>query len=81
MAASTSLCTDNRLILVTALISILIADDLSADQLNVLGAFLTSIGDLLALKAAQLSVAPQKNIKQQICDLEEQIKKLKESIG
>jgi len=49
--------------------------------LNVLGAFLTSIGDLLALKAAQLSVAPQKNIKQQICDLEEQIKKLKESIG
>lgn len=81
MAASTSFCADNQLILVTALISILISDDLSADQLSVLGAFLTSIGDLLALKAAQLSAAPQKNVKQQIQALEDQIKKLKDSIG
>lgn len=82
MSCLASLCSsDNKLIIASALVSILISDDLSADDLNVLAGFITSVGDLLALKAAQLSVAEtQKNTKLQIQALEEQIKKLKDSL-
>lgn len=81
MSTPTTLCSNNQLIIASALVSILISDDLSADDLNVLAVFITTVGDLLALKAAQLSAADdQKDTKLQILALEEEIKKLKDSL-
>jgi hypothetical protein len=71
----------NQLIIISSLVSILISDNLSADDLNILASFITSVGDQLALKAAKLSIQDtQNNTKQQILLLEEQIKKLKDSL-
>jgi hypothetical protein len=71
----------NQLIILSSLVSILIADNLSADDLNILASFITSVGDSLALKAAQLSIAEaQDNTKKQILLLEDQLKKLKDSL-
>lgn len=74
-------CGSNQLIVISALISIMASDDLSTDDLNVLGNFIVSIGSLLLTKAAQLAVEDsQKNIKQQIQCLEEQLNCLKNSM-
>jgi hypothetical protein len=35
------------------LVAVILADDLDVDDLNVLGAFVTSVGDLISLIAAQ----------------------------
>lgn len=71
----------NQLIIISSLVSILVSDDLSADDLGILAGFITSVGDLLALKAARLSIENTQNqTKQQILLLEEQIKKLKDSL-
>jgi len=71
----------NQLIIITSLLSILISDNLSSDNLNILAAIVTAIGDLLALKAAQLeSKESQDKTKQQILLLEEQIRRLKDSL-
>lgn len=81
MSTPTPLCANSQLIIAAALVSILISDDLSADDLSILASFITSVGDLLALKAAQLSAADtKKNAKLQIQALEEQIRKLKDSL-
>ena len=51
----------NQLIILSALLSILISDDLSADELNILSTVISSIGDLIATKAAQLQYQESKN--------------------
>ena len=45
----------NQLIIVDALISLAISDDLSADDLNILGNFIVAAGSLILTKAAQLA--------------------------
>ena len=80
MSCLSSLGSD-QLIIISSLVSILISDNLSADDLDLLASFITTVGDLLALKAARLSVEEtQKSTKQQIQALEEQVKKLKDSL-
>ena len=71
----------NQIILVNALISLAISDDLSADELNVIGNFIVAVGSLLLTKAAELSAQQSKqDNKQQIQELEEQVQKLKEKL-
>lgn len=71
----------NRLVIISALVSILVADDLNADDLDLLANFVTSVGDLLALKAARLGREENRDdTKEQISLLEEQIRKLKDSL-
>lgn len=59
----------------------MVSDDLSADDLNILGNFIVAIGGLILTKAAQLSAdEAQNDTKQQILDLEEQLNRLKDSL-
>ncbi|NLW46032.1 MAG: hypothetical protein GXY86_01645 [Firmicutes bacterium] len=71
----------NQLIIIASLVSILISDKFSADDLDILAAFITSVGDLLALKATKLSIEDTKDdSRQQILLLEEQIKRLEDKL-
>lgn len=68
----------NTLIILSALVSLALSDNKSADQLEFIGNFLTSVADLVLLKAGQISLQESNNDRQQkIADLENQLKELK----
>lgn len=71
----------NQLIIVGAILAIGISDNLSADDLNILGNFIVSVGSLMLTKAAQLATQQTKqDMKEQLRILEEQISRLKKQI-
>lgn len=71
----------NQLIILSALISLSVSDNLSSDQLNTLGNFIVAIGSLLLTKAAQIQAleSQQDNsmaeMQQQIDELQVALKK------
>ena len=73
------LCPDslgpNQLVLISSLVSLALSDDLSVEELNVLGTSITAIGSLILTKAAQLAV--QQGKQQKIQELEDQLQKIK----
>ncbi len=69
----------NELILVNALVSLVISDDLSADELNVLGNFIVAVGSLILTKAAELSAQQSHDNKRQLQELEELIRRIRKS--
>lgn len=77
MSSVSDICPDT-LVLVVSLISILISQDLSTDDLNVLGNVFTQIGASLLTKAAQQqNLQSKEELKTQISDMEKQIASLK----
>jgi hypothetical protein len=72
----------NQLIILGAVFALAISDDLSADDLNILGNFIVAVGSLILTKAAQVETQDAKqDIKEQICDLENRIQKLKKGLN
>lgn len=68
----------NSFIIIAVLITLAVADDSSEDDNNVLGNLFTALGSLFLTKAAQIeSSQNQEALKQQINDMEKQIKELK----
>ena len=74
-----------QLVIVAAVLSLALGDDRDPQDLNVLGALITSIGDLVSLIAAQKEKnqsiqekeATRENIMKQIKELQLQCEKLK----
>lgn len=70
-----------QLIIVAALISILLSDDQSSDELNVLGNLIVSIGSLVLTIAAQKQAKESKNSDDNtICDIEKKLEDLQQQI-
>ena len=73
-----SFINSNSFIIIAVLITLAVADDSSEDDNNVLGNLFTALGSLFLTKAAQIeSNQNQEALKQQINDMEKQIKELK----
>ncbi|MBU5677619.1 hypothetical protein KQI88_14445 [Alkaliphilus sp. MSJ-5] len=71
----------DTLVLITSLLSVLISQNLSTDELNVLGNVITQIGASLLTKAAQQdSLQSKEELKNQIADMEQQLKNLKRQL-
>lgn len=69
----------DALVLISSIISVLISQNLSNDEINVLGNVLTQIGASLLTKAAQQqSLQSKEDLKNQIADIEKQLEKLKQ---
>ncbi|WP_333637801.1 hypothetical protein [Tissierella praeacuta] len=80
MSSSSNICPDT-LVLISSLFSILISQDLTSDELNVLGNIFTQIGASLLTKAAQQqSLQSKEELKKQISDMEKQIENLKRQL-
>jgi len=47
-------CMGNQLIILSTLLSLVISDNLSSDQLNTLGNFIVAVGSLMLTKAAEI---------------------------
>lgn len=68
----------NSFIIIAVLITLAVADGSSEDDNNVLGNLFTALGSLFLTKAAQIeSNQNQEALKQQINDMEKQLKELK----
>lgn len=68
----------NTLVILSTVISLVIADNNDPADLETIGNFLTAVADLILLKAGQLEHQAENNDrKKKIADLEEQIRKLK----
>lgn len=68
----------NVLIILSAAISLVVSDNLDADELESIGNILTAVADLILLKAGQLAHQENNdNLKKQIADLEDQLCKMK----
>ncbi|MDD3224977.1 MAG: hypothetical protein PHX70_09825 [Clostridium sp.] len=71
----------NELALIASVVAIIISDGKSADDLNVLGIIISSIGSNISLIAAQRQFIQSKEDKiKQIQDLQNQIKTLKKDL-
>lgn len=80
MSSNSNICPDT-LVLISSLLSILLSQDLSNDEINVLGNVFTQIGASLLTKAAQQqSLQSKEEIKTQIADMEKQIENLKRQL-
>ncbi|WP_353097819.1 hypothetical protein [Tissierella praeacuta] len=80
MSNCSNICPDT-LVLIASLLSILISQDLSTDELNVLGNVFTQIGASLLTKTAQeQSLQSKEELKKQITDMEQQLKDLKRQL-
>lgn len=74
-----------QLVIIAVVLSFILADDRDADVLNVLGEFLSSVGDLISLMAAQKErnesikekESTKENIMKQIKELQLQCENLK----
>ena len=70
-----------QLIIVAALISILLSDNQSSDELNVLGNLIVSIGSLVLTIAAQKQAKESKNSDDNlICDIEQRLEDLQKQV-
>lgn len=80
MSGISNTCPDT-LVLITSLLSIILSQDLSNDQLNVLGNVFTQIGSSLLTKAAQQqNLQSKEELKSQIADMEKQLDDLKRQL-
>lgn len=71
----------DALVLISSIISVLISQNLSNDEINVLGNVLTQIGASLLTKAAQQqNLQSKEDLKNQIADIEKQLEKLKQQL-
>jgi uncharacterized protein YacL len=71
----------DALVIIGAVIAILTTQNLSTDEVNVLGNLFAQIGASMLTKAAQQSAIQSKDeLKNQISDMEEQLKKLKKQL-
>ena len=71
----------NQLIILNALLSIFVSDDLSAEDLNILGNFLAAFSSQLLTKAAQLEAQKSRqDAKEQLQDLQRQMDKIKKNL-
>jgi len=72
----------DTLVLLGAFIAVLISQNLSSDEMSILGSFLQEIGGCLSTKATQQEFikARQEELKKQIEELESQLKKLKQQL-
>ncbi|QUH20651.1 DUF5320 domain-containing protein [Alkaliphilus sp. B6464] len=71
----------DTLVLIVSFLSVLLSQNLSTDELNVLGNVFTQIGASLLTKAAQqTSLESKEELKNQIADMEQQLKKLKRQL-
>ncbi len=81
MSSSSSNINPDTLVLISSLISVLISQNLSNDEINVLGNVLTQIGASLLTKAAQQqSLQSKEELKNQISDMEKQLENLKRQL-
>ncbi|MDR7856841.1 hypothetical protein [Tissierella sp.] len=68
----------DTLVLFGSLISVLISQNLSNDEINVLGNIFAQIGASLLTKAAQQqSLQSKEELKKQVADMEQQLENLK----
>lgn len=75
---SSAFINSNSFVIIAVLVTLSIADNSSGDDNNVLGNLFTALGSLFLTKAAQIeSNQNQEALKQQINDMEKQIKELK----
>lgn len=71
----------DALVILGTLFSILISQNLSSNDINVLGNLVSQIGASLSAKAAQQqNIESNEAIKQQIADMESQLAKLKKQL-
>lgn len=71
----------DALIFISSLISVLISQDLSNDEINVLGNVFTLIGASLLTKAAQQqSLKSKEELINEIADMEKQLENLKRQL-
>ncbi len=71
----------DTLVLIVSFLSVLLSQNLNTDELNVLGNVFTQIGASLLTKAAQqTSLESKEELKNQIADMEQQLKKLKRQL-
>lgn len=69
-------CFDSdQLILLATLLALLISEDLTADELNVIGNFIVAVGSLMLTKAAELSSQQSSS-----ADMQQQIDEMKKQI-
>lgn len=69
------------LVLLGSLLSVIVSQNLSTDEINVLGNFLAQIGASLLTKAAQQqSLQSKEELKKQIVDMEKQLENLKRQL-
>lgn len=69
------------LVLLGSLLSVIVSQNLSTDEINVLGNFLAQIGASLLTKAAQQqSLQSKEELKKQIIDMEKQLENLKRQL-
>lgn len=74
-------CRGNQLIILSTLLSLVISDNLSSDELNTLGNFIVAVGSLMLTKAAEIQAleSQQDNsmaqMQQQIDQLQTTLKK------
>ena len=74
-------CKGNQLIILSTLLSLVISDNLSPDELNTLGNFIVAVGSLMLTKAAEIQAleSQQDNsmaqMQQQIDQLQATLKK------
>ena len=81
MASSSSNINPDILVLISSLISVLISQNLSTDEINLLGNVLTQIGASLLTKAAQQqSLQSKEELKDKISDMEKQLENLKRQL-
>ena len=81
MSSSSSNINPDILVLISSLISVLISQNLSTDEINVLGNVLTQIGASLLTKAAQQqSLQSKEELKDKISDMEKQLENLKRQL-
>lgn len=81
MSSSSNNLNPDTLVLLGALLSIIMSQNLSNNEINVLGNFFTQIGASLLTKAAQQqSLQSNEDIKNQISDMEQQLEKLKRQL-
>lgn len=71
----------DTLVLIGAILSILLTQGMSSNDINILGNFLAEIGAAMSTKAAQIeSQEAQENMIKQIDDLEKQLSDLKKQV-
>ena len=69
------------LVLLGSLLSVIVSQNLSTDEINVLGNFLTQVGASLLTKAAQQqSLQSKEELKSQIVNMEKQLENLKRQL-
>lgn len=81
MSSSSNNLNPDTLVLLGALLSIIMSQNLSTNEINVLGNIFAQIGASLLTKAAQQqSLQSNEEIKNQISDMEQQLENLKRQL-